>query len=56
MRRLPSTDDREAHDSGSRIMFGDHAPQQYGTIGDAMLTLFVTLTLENLPDHKRGRV
>src|SRR5919107_119671 len=32
-------------------IFHDHAPQQYGTIGEAMLTLFVTLTLENLPDQ-----
>jgi voltage-gated sodium channel len=32
-------------------IFGDHAPEQYGTIGEAMLTLFVTLTLENLPDQ-----
>jgi voltage-gated sodium channel len=32
-------------------IFDDHAPDQYGTIGEAMLTLFVTLTLENLPDQ-----
>jgi voltage-gated sodium channel len=32
-------------------IFADHAPDQYGTIGEAMLTLFVTLTLENLPDQ-----
>ncbi len=32
-------------------IFADHAPRQYGTIGEAMLTLFVTLTLENLPDQ-----
>ena len=32
-------------------IFGDHAPEQYGTIGEAMLTLFVTLTLENLPEQ-----
>lgn len=32
-------------------IFRDHAPAQYGTIGEAMLTLFVTLTLENLPDQ-----
>ncbi len=32
-------------------IFADHAPQQYGTIGEAMLTLFVTLTLENLPEQ-----
>jgi voltage-gated sodium channel len=32
-------------------IFHDHAPAQYGTIGEAMLTLFVTLTLENLPDQ-----
>ena len=32
-------------------IFGDRAPEQYGTIGEAMLTLFVTLTLENLPEQ-----
>lgn len=32
-------------------IFSDHAPEQYGTIGESMLTLFVTLTLENLPDQ-----
>ncbi len=32
-------------------LFADHAPEQYGTIGEAMLTLFVTLTLENLPEQ-----
>jgi voltage-gated sodium channel len=32
-------------------IFNEHAPQQYGTIGEAMLTLFVTLTLENLPQQ-----
>lgn len=32
-------------------IFQDHAPKQYGTIGEAMLTLFVALTLENLPDQ-----
>jgi len=32
-------------------IFHDHAPQQYGTIGESMLTLFITLTLENLPEQ-----
>ncbi len=32
-------------------IFADHAPEQYGTVGEAMLTLFVTLTLENLPEQ-----
>ena len=32
-------------------IFADHAPKQYGSIGEAMLTLFVTLTLENLPEQ-----
>ena len=32
-------------------IFDDHAPREYGTISEAMLTLFVTLTLENLPDQ-----
>ena len=34
-------------------IFDDHAPKQYGTISEAMLTLFVALTLENLPDQIR---
>ena len=32
------------------VIFDDHNPQAYGTLGDAMLTLFVLLSLENLPD------
>jgi len=32
-------------------IFDDHAPAEYGTIGNAMLTLFVMLSLENLPDN-----
>jgi voltage-gated sodium channel len=32
------------------LIFADEYPQQYGTIGRALLTLFVLLTLENLPD------
>jgi voltage-gated sodium channel len=31
------------------LIFGDRYPDDYGTIGDAMLTLFVLLSLENLP-------
>ena len=33
------------------VMFADDNPAEYGNIGDAMLTLFVTLTLENFPDQ-----
>nr|WP_281381702.1 ion transporter [Conexibacter arvalis] len=32
-------------------MFGAEHPDDYGDIGSAMLTLFVTLTLENFPDQ-----
>jgi voltage-gated sodium channel len=32
-------------------LFGDELPARWGTIGDAMLTLFVMLTLENFPDY-----
>ncbi len=32
-------------------IFDDHAPAEYGTIGNAMLTLFVMLSLENLPQN-----
>jgi voltage-gated sodium channel len=30
-------------------LFGDELPADWGTIGEAMLTLFVMLTLENFP-------
>ncbi len=33
------------------VMFGDDNPAEYGDIGEAMLTLFTTLTLENFPDQ-----
>jgi voltage-gated sodium channel len=32
-------------------IFDDELPQQYGTIGEAMLTMFVLLTLENFPTY-----
>ncbi|WP_432969397.1 ion transporter [Dactylosporangium sp. CA-233914] len=32
------------------LIFGETHPQEYGTIGRAVLTLFVLLSLENLPD------
>jgi voltage-gated sodium channel len=36
-------------------LFGDEQPQHWGTIGHAMLTLFVMLTLENFPQYmERG--
>ena len=31
------------------LLFGDELPEEWGTIGAAMLTLFVMLTLENFP-------
>jgi voltage-gated sodium channel len=31
------------------LVFGDSLPDEYGNIGDAMLTLFLLLSLENLP-------
>jgi voltage-gated sodium channel len=33
------------------VIFDEHAPEEYGTVGQAMLTLFVMLSLENLPDN-----
>ena len=37
------------------LLFGDEDPQNWGDIGQAMLTLFVLLTLENFPAHlERG--
>jgi voltage-gated sodium channel len=33
------------------VIFDDHAPKEYGTVGKAMLTLFVMLSLENLPHN-----
>ena len=35
------------------VIFGDELPGDYGSIGEAMLTLFVLLSLENLPDVMR---
>ncbi|BCJ74467.1 hypothetical protein CS0771_40110 [Catellatospora sp. IY07-71] len=32
------------------LIFAEHYPEQYGTIGRAVLTLFVLLSLETLPD------
>ena len=32
-------------------LFGDELPENWGTIGEAMLTLFVMLTLENFPQY-----
>jgi voltage-gated sodium channel len=32
-------------------LFGDELPQQWGNIGEAMLTLFVMLTLEDFPQY-----
>ena len=32
-------------------MFGQQLPQQWGTVGASMLTLFVLLTLENFPQY-----
>ena len=32
-------------------MFGEQLPQQWGTVGTSMLTLFVLLTLENFPQY-----
>jgi voltage-gated sodium channel len=37
------------------MMFGDEDPEAWGDIGQAMLTMFVLLTLENFPDKlERG--
>jgi voltage-gated sodium channel len=37
-------------------LFGDEEPGDWGTIGEAMLTLFAMLTLENFPQYmERGR-
>lgn len=33
------------------VLFSGHDPEHYGNIGAAMLTMFVMLTLENLPDN-----
>ena len=33
------------------LLFADELPEQWGTIGAAMLTLFVMLTLENFPQY-----
>ena len=33
------------------ILFSNHDPEHFGNIGQAMLTMFIMLTLENLPDN-----
>ena len=33
------------------VIFDEHDPERYGTVGEAMLTLFVMLSLENLPEN-----
>ncbi len=33
------------------VLFGDELPEDWGNIGEAMLTLFVLMTLENLPTY-----
>jgi voltage-gated sodium channel len=33
------------------LLFADELPEHWGTIGDAMLTMFVLLTLENFPAY-----
>jgi voltage-gated sodium channel len=33
------------------LIFDEHDPARFGTVGSAMLNLFVMLTLENLPDN-----
>jgi voltage-gated sodium channel len=33
------------------VLFGSHDPAAYGNVGQAMLTMFVMLTLENFPDN-----
>ena len=38
------------------VIFDDELPEQYGNIGEAMLTMFVLLSLENLPTYiEEGR-
>ena len=37
------------------LLFADELPEEWGTIGDAMLTMFILLTLENFPFYmERG--
>ena len=36
------------------VIFHDHDPEQFGTVGSSMITMFVLLTLENLPDYIAG--
>jgi voltage-gated sodium channel len=33
------------------LVFDDHDPKNYGNVGQAMVTMFVLLTLENLPSY-----
>ncbi|BBX00556.1 hypothetical protein MMOR_14920 [Mycolicibacterium moriokaense] len=36
---------------GGWVLFSAHDPASYGNVGQAMLTMFVMLTLENFPDN-----
>jgi voltage-gated sodium channel len=37
------------------LLFAEELPEEWGTIGDAMLTMFILLTLENFPAYmERG--
>jgi voltage-gated sodium channel len=38
------------------ILFGDELPGEWGNIGQAMLTLFVMLTLENWPAYMEAAI
>ena len=33
------------------VLFANHDPEHYGNVGRAMLTMYIMLTLENLPDN-----
>ncbi len=38
------------------LIFDEHDPERFGNAGEAMITMFVLLTLENLPDYiERGQ-
>ncbi|HEV2712674.1 MAG TPA: ion transporter, partial [Gaiellaceae bacterium] len=38
------------------LLFGEHEPQNWGTVGEAMLTCFVMLTLENFPVYMEREI
>jgi hypothetical protein len=51
LRRIVGSQLFDTHRRDSGLLQGEELPEDWGTIGAAMLTLFVMLTLENFPAY-----